>query len=78
MEPVDTVRDKDGNALRMDKRLLRAGESRIKLIVTGEPAKAGIDPIGKLIGRDVGDNLLRCPDSQSRRCAGGIDGPGGS
>ena len=50
--------DKDGNALRLERRLLHTGESHIKLTVAGEPARAGIDPMGKLIDRDAGDNTV--------------------
>jgi len=37
---------------------LRSGENRFTLEVAGEPARAGIDPLNKLIDRDAGDNLV--------------------
>ena len=52
------VLDAAGNVLRIEKRLLHAGENRFKLTVTGEPAKAGVDPLDKLIDRDASDNLV--------------------
>ncbi len=57
--PVDVgVLDAAGKMLLIEKRPVKAGENRFRLIVSGEPAKAGIDPLNKLIDRDTGDNLV--------------------
>jgi len=37
---------------------VKSGENRLTLVVAGEPAKAGIDPLNKLIDRDIGDNMV--------------------
>jgi hypothetical protein len=42
----------------MDKRRVHAGDNALRLIVTGEPDSAGIDPLGKLIDRDASDNVV--------------------
>lgn len=57
--PVDVgVRGPQGDFLVLEKRTLKAGENRLVLTVTGEPASAGIDPLNKLIDRDLGDNVV--------------------
>jgi hypothetical protein len=57
--PVDIgVLDAAGQVLRIEKRPVRSGENRFRLTVSGEPAKAGIDPLNKLIDRDTGDNVV--------------------
>ena len=52
------VQDAKGNYLLLEKRRVKSGESRFALTVAGEPAKAGIDPLDKLIDRDTGDNTV--------------------
>ena len=37
---------------------MKTGENRFMLEVDGVPARAGIDPLGKLIDRDAGDNMV--------------------
>ena len=57
--PLDIgVLDSAGKVLLIEKRPVQTGENRFKLIVRGEPGKAGIDPLNKLIDRDTGDNLV--------------------
>ena len=57
--PVDIgVLDAKGNVLQMDKREVHSGSNRFEVVVTGEPASAGIDPLGKLIDRDTRDNVV--------------------
>ena len=51
------VQDAAGNWLLLDKRRVVTGENRFTLAVDGTPARAGIDPLNKLIDRDVGDNV---------------------
>jgi hypothetical protein len=52
------VLDAKGNYLFLEKRHVQSGENRFTLNVDGEPARAGIDPLNKLIDRDAGDNLV--------------------
>ena len=52
------VLDAAGNLLFLEKRRVRTGENRFTLEVAGEPARAGIDPLKKLIDRDAADNLV--------------------
>ncbi len=52
------VQDAKGTFLLLEKRRVKSGESTISLVVDGEPAKAGIDPLNKLIDRDLGDNVV--------------------
>jgi hypothetical protein len=52
------VLDAKGNYLFLEKRHVQSGENRFTLKVNGEPARAGIDPLNKLIDRDAGDNLV--------------------
>ena len=56
--PVDIgVLDAKGELLVLEKRRVKTGENAFTLVTTGTPAKAGIDPLSKLIDRDAGDNL---------------------
>jgi ABC-type transport system involved in multi-copper enzyme maturation permease subunit len=62
--PVDDfidvgVVDKDDKVLALERRKFSTGESRVALTVDAEPAKAGIDPLNKLIDRMPDDNLIR-------------------
>jgi ABC-2 type transport system permease protein len=52
------VRDAKGDLLFLEKRRVHTGENRFTVEVAGEPARAGIDPLHKLIDRDVSDNLV--------------------
>ena len=61
--PVDDlieigVLDKDGNALYLEKQRLKSGEGQVTVTVKGEPARAGIDPLNKLIDRTPNDNVV--------------------
>jgi hypothetical protein len=51
------VQDAKGSPLLLEKRRVTTGENRFTLVVAGTPAKAGIDPLTKLIDRDAEDNL---------------------
>ena len=44
--------------LLLEKRRVKSGENRFTVTVPGEPARAGIDPLDKLIDRDTGDNTV--------------------
>ncbi|MFO1312769.1 MAG: M1 family aminopeptidase [Burkholderiales bacterium] len=62
-QPLDAVidigvQDAKGNFLLLEKRRVKSGENRFTVTVAGEPAKAGIDPLDKLIDRDTGDNMV--------------------
>jgi ABC-2 type transport system permease protein len=50
--------DANGKVLALEKRHVHAGENRLTLSVKGESARAGIDPLDKLIDRDTGDNTV--------------------
>lgn len=52
------VLDAKGNVLAIEKHAVKSGENRFTLNVKGEAAKAGIDPLGKLIDRDASDNVV--------------------
>ena len=52
------VQDAKGNFLAVEKRRVKSGENRFTIVVDGEPAKAGIDPLNKMIDRDAGDNVI--------------------
>jgi hypothetical protein len=52
------VQDAKGGYLLLEKRRVKTGENRFTVEVAGEPAKAGIDPLGKLIDRDATDNMV--------------------
>jgi len=57
--PVDIgVQDAKGNWLLLEKRRVKSGENTFVATVDGVPAKAGIDPLNKLIDRDVSDNMV--------------------
>ncbi len=57
--PVDIgVQDARGDWLFLEKRRVKSGETTFVLTVDGEPAKAGIDPLHKLIDRDADDNVV--------------------
>ena len=48
---------KDNVLLYLAKHRLTGGQNTIELLITGKPAKAGIDPYFKLIDRNPDDNL---------------------
>ncbi len=52
------VMDKDGNLLYLEKHRLSEEENKITLLVSGEPRKAGIDPLNKLIDRAPDNNTV--------------------
>ena len=52
------VQDAKGGYLLLEKRRIKSGENKFLVTVAGEPAKAGIDPLDKLIDRDTGDNTV--------------------
>ena len=57
--PIDIgVLDHKGNILRIEKHQVHTGENRFTLEVADEPARAGIDPLHKLIDRDDSDNTV--------------------
>jgi ABC-2 type transport system permease protein len=53
---VGAVDDK-GKPLLLERRRIKSGEQTVTLLVKGKPAKAGIDPLNKLIDRKPDDNL---------------------
>jgi ABC-type transport system involved in multi-copper enzyme maturation permease subunit len=52
------VQDAKGAYLLLEKRRVKSGENKVTVTVAGEPAKAGIDPLDKLIDRDTDDNTV--------------------
>ncbi|TFW31261.1 ABC transporter permease/M1 family aminopeptidase [Duganella callida] len=52
------VDDKDGNALLRERKLIDQKENHYTVIVSGRPARAGIDPDNKLIDRKPDDNMI--------------------
>jgi aminopeptidase N len=52
------VFDQDGNVLYLQKQQIQSGDSTIKVIVDKVPAKAGIDPLNKLIDLTAEDNVV--------------------
>ena len=52
------VDDKDGNSLYRERKLIDRKDNSYTVIVSGRPAKAGIDPDNKLIDRKPDDNLV--------------------
>jgi aminopeptidase N len=62
--PVDDlvdvgVVDEQGEPLFLQKRRVKSGETVVTMVVDRLPAKAGIDPLNKLIDRNPDDNLTR-------------------
>jgi hypothetical protein len=51
------VLDARGDVVAIEKRRVRSGENRFELEVKAGAARAGIDPLGKLIDRDASDNI---------------------
>ncbi|MFP5392219.1 MAG: M1 family aminopeptidase, partial [Gammaproteobacteria bacterium] len=52
------VDDRDGKPLLRERRRVTGGELTVKMVVSGRPAKAGIDPDNLLIDRKPDDNLV--------------------
>lgn len=52
------VDDQDGNPLARERRLVDKRDQAVTLVVTGRPARAGIDPDNKLIDRKPTDNMV--------------------
>jgi aminopeptidase N len=52
------VDDKDGNSLLRERKLIDRKDNNYTVIVSGRPAKAGIDPDNKLIDRKPDDNMV--------------------
>lgn len=52
------VLDKDAKPLYLKKERLKAGENEFVVVVDGIPARAGIDPLNKLIDRTPNDNVM--------------------
>jgi ABC-2 type transport system permease protein len=52
------VFDQDGNVLYLQKQQIQSGDSTIKVTVDKVPAKAGIDPLNKLIDLTAEDNVV--------------------
>ena len=60
--PVDDEMDigvlgKDGTPLLLERRRLRTGQTTVTVRVKGEPSRAGVDPLNKLIDRKPDDNV---------------------
>lgn len=58
------VDDKDGNSLLRERKLIDKKESEFTVVVSGRPAKAGIDPDNKLIDRKPDDNMIAVETDQ--------------
>ncbi|HAT30048.1 MAG TPA: hypothetical protein DCW29_04115 [Janthinobacterium sp.] len=52
------IDDKDGNSLLRERRLIDKKDRSFTLLVSGKPARAGIDPDNKLIDRKPDDNMM--------------------
>ncbi|MFL6658585.1 MAG: M1 family aminopeptidase [Massilia sp.] len=52
------VDDKDGNPLLRERRLIDHKDVQLSVVVSGRPARAGIDPDNKLIDRKPADNMV--------------------
>ena len=50
--------DERGNVVAIEKRRVHSGENRFQLAVRAGAARAGIDPLDKLIDRDASDNTV--------------------
>jgi ABC-2 type transport system permease protein len=60
------VDDKDGNALLRERRIVEGKEVSLTMVVSGRPARAGIDPDNKLIDRKPGDNMIEVEHRNAR------------
>jgi hypothetical protein len=52
------VDDRDGNALLRERRLVTGKDVSVTMVVSGRPARAGIDPDNKLVDRKPNDNMI--------------------
>ena len=52
------VLDEDGEPLALERKRITAEETTFSLVVDRKPAKAGIDPLNKLIDRRPNDNTV--------------------
>jgi len=52
------VLDDKGDVVSIEKRRVHSGENRFALVAKAGAARAGIDPLGKLIDRDANDNTV--------------------
>jgi ABC-2 type transport system permease protein len=52
------VLDARGNVVAIEKRRVHSGENRFAVVAKAGAARAGIDPLGKLIDRDANDNTV--------------------
>ncbi len=52
------VDDKDGNPLLRERRLVTRKDNLVTMVVSGRPARAGIDPDNKMIDRKPRDNMI--------------------
>jgi aminopeptidase N len=59
------VLDHDGKVLALERESITAPSATFTLTVSGEPAKAGIDPLNKLIDRQPDDNVVRVEPSKA-------------
>jgi ABC-type transport system involved in multi-copper enzyme maturation permease subunit len=55
------VFDADGRALYRQPHRIRSGEQTVTVVVTGQPASAGLDPDHELLDRKPGDNVSGVP-----------------
>ncbi|MEO5568240.1 MAG: M1 family aminopeptidase, partial [Gemmatimonadaceae bacterium] len=65
----DTLADKNGVPVYLEKHRLRPGAQRITAIATERPLRGGIDPLHKLIDRRVDDNTKGVYDRSKSRLA---------
>jgi ABC-2 type transport system permease protein len=61
------VLDAHGSFIYLAKHPIQSGENTVTVSVDREPAKAGIDPMYKLIDRQTGDNVVAVERSDTRR-----------
>ena len=50
--------DDDGNALFLEKRKVKKGESELTFTSPKKPARVGLDPLNKLVDRTSDDNTI--------------------
>lgn len=65
----DTLADKNGVPVYLQKHRLRAGDQKITVITSERPLRGGIDPLHKLIDRRVDDNTKGAFDFTKSRLA---------
>lgn len=73
---VGVFQEGDGAPLYLERHRIVAGRQTITVIVPQRPAAAGIDPLGKLIQREKGDNTVEVrPPMAGARSPGPDLGP---